>query len=151
VPDTSGGKTISGTSDRKRHENHIFCECLTFRSLRKDVAAMVRGLRKVGTRHDPDLRDRLYELLEHEHLPHAAGSRFARLIVFVVALDVMAVVLASVPDYDARYGTLFTAIKLGTLVVFAMEYAARLWSVAGHTPRKLSPLRDRLDYAASSL
>jgi voltage-gated potassium channel len=100
---------------------------------------------------DPDLRDRLYELLEHEHLPHAAGSRFARLVVLVVALDVMAVVLASVPDYDARFGTLFTSVKVGTLIVFALEYGARLWSVAGHALRKLSPLRDRLDYAASSL
>ena len=100
---------------------------------------------------DPNLRDRLYELLEHEHLPHAAGSRFTQLIVLVVVLDVMAVVLASVPDYDARYGTLFTAIKVGTLIVFALEYAARLWSVAGHSLRKLSPLRDRLDYALSSL
>jgi len=35
--------------------------------------------------------------------------------------------------------------------VFALEYAARLWSVAGHTPRKLSPLKDRIDYAVSTL
>jgi voltage-gated potassium channel len=104
-----------------------------------------------GRLNDPDLRDRLYELLEHEHLPHAAGSRFAQLVVLVVALDVMAVVLASVPDYDAEFGRLFTAIKIGTLILFALEYVARLWSVAGHTPRKLSPLHDRLDYALSSL
>ncbi|HTO66077.1 MAG TPA: cyclic nucleotide-gated ion channel [Bradyrhizobium sp.] len=100
---------------------------------------------------DPNLRDRLYELLEHEHLPHAAGSRFAQLVVGVVVIDVMAVVLASVPDYDAQFGMLFTSVKVGTLVVFALEYVARLWSVAGHSLRKLSPLRDRLDYATSSL
>jgi hypothetical protein len=29
---------------------------------------------------DPDLRDRLYELLEHDHLPYSVGSRFVRLI-----------------------------------------------------------------------
>jgi voltage-gated potassium channel len=100
---------------------------------------------------DPNLRDRLYELLEHEHLPHAAGSRFAQLVVLVVVIDVMAVVLASVPDYDAQFGTLFTSVKVLTLIVFALEYVARLWSVAGHSLRKLSPLRDRLDYATSSL
>jgi len=100
---------------------------------------------------DPNLRDRLYELLEHEHLPHAAGSRFAQSVVGVVVIDVMAVVLASVPDYDARFGTLFTSVKALTLIVFALEYVARLWSVAGHSLRKLSPLRDRLDYATSSL
>jgi voltage-gated potassium channel len=108
-------------------------------------------IRHPGKLNDPDLRDRLYELLEHEHLPHAVGSRFAQLVVALVVLDVMAVVLASVPDYDAQFGTLFTSVKIATLGIFALEYAARLWSVAGHSPRKLSPLRDRLDYASSSL
>jgi voltage-gated potassium channel len=37
------------------------------------------------------------------------------------------------------------------VAVFALEYAARLWSVAGHSPRKLSPSRDRLEYVFSSL
>ena len=32
-------------------------------------------------------------------------------------------------------------------MVFALEYAARLWSVVGHSPRKQSPARDRLEYA----
>src|SRR5271169_6683795 len=91
---------------------------------------------------DPDLRDRLYELLEHDHLPHSVGSRFVRLIIFVIILDVLAMVLASVPEFDARYGTLFTAIKITALAVFALEYAARLWTVAGHTPQKLSPMQD---------
>ena len=37
------------------------------------------------------------------------------------------------------------------MVVFALEYLARLWSVVGHSPRKLSPAQDRLEYAFSSL
>ena len=100
---------------------------------------------------DPDLRDRLYELLEHDHLPHSTGSRFVRLIVIVIALDVLAVVLGSVPDYDARFGRLFTAIKIGALIAFALEYVARLWSVAGHSPLHKTALQDRLDYVFSSL
>ena len=36
-------------------------------------------------------------------------------------------------------------------MVFALEYAGRLWSVVGHSPRKKSPARDRLEYAFSSL
>jgi voltage-gated potassium channel len=27
--------------------------------------------------HHPDVRDRLYELLEHSHLPHSGDARFA--------------------------------------------------------------------------
>jgi voltage-gated potassium channel len=100
---------------------------------------------------DPDLRDRLYELLEHDQLPHSIGSRFVQLIIFVIILDVLAMVLASVPEYHARFGSLFSVVKVGAAVVFALEYFARLWSVAGHSPRKLSPAQDRIDYARSSL
>jgi hypothetical protein len=38
---------------------------------------------------DPDLRDRLYELLEHDHLPYSVGSRFVRLIVSIIIIDVL--------------------------------------------------------------
>jgi voltage-gated potassium channel len=100
---------------------------------------------------DPDLRDRLYELLEHDPHPHSGGLRFVRLIVAVIILDVLAMVLASVPEFDARFGWLFTLVKVVAIAVFALEYAARLWTVAGHSPRKLTPLQDRIDYAASTL
>ena len=100
---------------------------------------------------DPDLRDRLYELLEHDHLPYSVGSRFVRLIISIIILDVLAMVLASVPEFDARIGWLFTIIKVGAVIIFALEYAARLWSVVGHSPRKRSPAQDRTEYALSSL
>jgi voltage-gated potassium channel len=100
---------------------------------------------------DPDLRDRLYELLEHDHLPYSIGSRFVHLIVSIIIIDVLAMILASVPEFDARFGALFTVIWVGAVIVFALEYAARLWSVVGHSPRKLSPAQDRIEYALSSL
>ena len=100
---------------------------------------------------DPDLRDRLYELLEHDHLPYSVGSRFVRLIVAVIVVDVLAMVMASVPEFEARFGTLFIVIQAGAVAVFAVEYAARLWSAAGHSPRQLTPLQDRIEYALSSL
>ena len=59
---------------------------------------------------DPDLRDRLYELLEHDHLPYSIGSRFVRLIIAIIIIDVLAMILASVPEFDARFGGLFTVI-----------------------------------------
>jgi voltage-gated potassium channel len=109
---------------------------------------MVPGKRAVG---DPDLRERLYELLEHDHLPHSVGSRFVRLIIAIVIVDVLAMILASVPEFDARLGLLFTVIEVGAVVAFALEYAARIWSVAGHSLRDMPPTRARLEYALSSL
>ena len=100
---------------------------------------------------DPDLRDRFYELLEHDHLPNTPGARFIQLIVVVITLDVFAVVLATDPQIEAGFGGLLLAIKIGALIVFAAEYLGRLWSVAGHTPRRQSPHRDRLNYVGSAL
>ncbi|WP_439369184.1 cyclic nucleotide-gated ion channel [Bradyrhizobium sp. DASA03120] len=100
---------------------------------------------------DPDLRDRLYEWLEHDPLAYSVGSRFIQLIIGVIVLNVAAMILASVPELDARFDTLFSAIAILAVLVFALEYAARLWTVAGHTPRKGSALSDRLGYVFSAL
>ncbi|TQF37804.1 cyclic nucleotide-binding protein [Bradyrhizobium sp. UNPF46] len=104
-----------------------------------------RGLR------DPDLRDRLYELLEHDPLAYSAGSRFIKFIIGVIVLNVVTMILTSVPELDAQFGTLFEAVTILSLMVFALEYLARLWTVAGHTQRKGSALSDRLGYALSTL
>ncbi|MHC4054014.1 cyclic nucleotide-gated ion channel [Bradyrhizobium sp. 25ACV] len=100
---------------------------------------------------DPNLRDRLYELLEHDPLAYSAGSRFIQIIIGVIVLNVAAMILASVPELDAQFGTVFSAITILSVIVFALEYAARLWTVAGHTQRKGSSLSDRLGYAFSAL
>ncbi|MBR0993410.1 ion transporter [Bradyrhizobium japonicum] len=104
-----------------------------------------RGLR------DPNLRDRLYELLEHDPLAYSAGSRFIKFIIGVIVLNVVSMILASVPELDAQFGTLFSAITALAVMVFALEYLARLWTVAGHTQRKGSALSDRLGYVFSTL
>jgi voltage-gated potassium channel len=100
---------------------------------------------------DPNLRDRLYELLEHSHLPDSVGSRFARLIIAIVVVDVLAMILASVPELDARFGLLFTVVEIAAVVAFALEYVARIWSVAGHSLSAMTPARARFEYAVSSL
>ncbi|WP_372482654.1 cyclic nucleotide-gated ion channel [Bradyrhizobium ivorense] len=100
---------------------------------------------------DPELRDRLYELLERDDLPHSGGSRFARFIVAIITADVLAAILASEPEIEARFGWLLTTVEIAAVIAFALEYAARLWSVVGHSLRHMTPLRARLEYALSSL
>ena len=100
---------------------------------------------------DPNLRDRLYELLEHSDLPHSVGSRFAHLIVAIVVLDVLAMIFASVPELDARLGSLFKVVEVAAVVAFALEYRARIWSVAGHSLHARTPARARLEYVISGL
>ncbi|WP_461357320.1 cyclic nucleotide-gated ion channel [Bradyrhizobium sp. USDA 4454] len=100
---------------------------------------------------DAGLRDRLYELLERDDLPHSGGSRFAGIIVAIIAVDVLAAILASVPEIDAQLGSLLTTIEIAAVAAFALEYAARLWSVVGHSLRDVTPLQARLEYAFSAL
>ena len=113
----------------------------------RQIVAIVPGKRAIS---DPDLRDRLYELLEHDHLPHSVGSRFAQLIVAIIVLDVLAMILASVPEFDARFGWLFTIIEVSAVVAFALEYAG----AAVERGRPLASCdcrrrRARLEYAFS--
>lgn len=84
-------------------------------------------------------------------MAYSVGSRFIQLIIAVIVLNVTAMVLASVPELDARFDTLFSAIAVLAVIVFALEYLARLWTVAGHTQRNGSALSDRLSYAFSAL
>lgn len=110
--------------------------------------ATAPGKRTIGS---PGLRDRLYELLERHDLPHSGGSRLVRLVIAIIVLDVVAGILASVPEVNAQFGWLLWAIEIAAVVAFALEYAARLWSVVGHSLRDMPPLRARLDYAISTL
>ena len=100
---------------------------------------------------NPDLRDRLYELLEHDHLPNSVGWRLARLIIGLIVLDVLAMILASVPEFYASFATLLIAIEITAVIAFAVEYLARVWSVVGHSLHAVSPARARLEYAFSIL
>jgi voltage-gated potassium channel len=103
------------------------------------------------SRSDPNLRDRLYELLEHDHLPYSVGSRFVRLIVAIIVLDVLAMIFASEPEIDARFGALFTAIEVAAVLAFGLEYFARIWTIVGHSIRDLTPTQARLGYVFSTL
>ena len=63
----------------------------------------------------------------------------------IIVIDVLAAILASVPEYDAKLHRLFTTIEAAAVVTFALEYLARIWSVVGHSLRDMAPMRARLD------
>jgi voltage-gated potassium channel len=79
-----------------------------------------------------DLRRRLYDILEHGLVTGRAGRAVAQLIVLLIVVNVAAVTLESVPSIQARYGALFAAIEVISLVVFTIEYALRVWVAAEH-------------------
>src|SRR5215831_13542393 len=96
------------------------------------------------------LRHRLYEILEHGPIGDPAGRVVGRLLVLLIVVNLVAVTLESVPEFEARYAALFLGIELVSLVVFTIEYGLRLWVAAEHAPYKNSAgWQARLAYAVS--
>ncbi len=96
-------------------------------------------------------RRRVYEILEHGPVGDRAIRVTSDLIILLILVNILAVVLESVPSYRAAYGRLFGAIELVSLVVFTLEYLLRIWATPDHVAyRGLKPLRARLRYAIST-
>jgi voltage-gated potassium channel len=79
-----------------------------------------------------ELRRRLYDVLEHGSLAGRAGRLVVRSIGLLIVINLAAVTLESVPSVQARYGGLFDAIEVVSLVVFTIEYALRVWVAGEH-------------------
>ena len=74
-----------------------------------------------------------------------------RLIILLIIVNLVAVVLQSVPAIEAAHKTLFAVIEIVSLVVFTIEYLLRLWVAAEHAPYSLGRERNpRLAYATSA-
>jgi voltage-gated potassium channel len=79
------------------------------------------------------LRRRVYDLLDPDiqsfwdHVVH-------RGLIAVILVNVVAVVLESVPSIEARFARTFLVIEVVSVLVFTVEYALRLWTAVEHMP-----------------
>ena len=98
----------------------------------------------------PRLRRRFYEILEQGPHGDLVSAMVSRGLTLLVCINLLAVILESVPSPEARYARLFDWIEFISLIVFTLEYAARLWAAAEQGAfMKLSPNKARLKYALS--
>jgi voltage-gated potassium channel len=96
-------------------------------------------------------RHRAYEILEHGPVGDRTARLMSRLLILLVLVNVAAVVLESVPRYEAVYGGAFIGIEIVSTVVFTLEYSLRIWAAAEHAPyRRMTPTRARLRYVLST-
>ena len=96
-------------------------------------------------------RRRVYEILERGDPSDAVSVAIYRLTVALIVLNLTAVALETVPEFNSRYGFLFELIEATSLLFFTVEYVLRLWVAVEHTPfQHLSPLSARLQYAVSA-
>jgi voltage-gated potassium channel len=99
----------------------------------------------------PDLRRRVYEILERGDPGDRVSVAVDRLIVTLIVVNLAAIALETMPQFGARYALAFDVIEGVSLVVFTVEYALRLWSAVEHAPLlHLSPATRRWRYALSA-
>ena len=97
-----------------------------------------------------DLRRRVYHVLEQGPVGDRVSKSVDRFLVVLILINLIAVALESIPEYEARYGAAFAAIELFSLVVFTIEYSLRVWCAIEHGPHQhLSAAQARLKYVLS--
>jgi voltage-gated potassium channel len=96
------------------------------------------------------LRRRVYEILERASAGDRTSILFDRFIVALIAINLTAVALESMPNLAERYRLWFDLIEYGSLIVFTVEYALRLWVAVEHSPHgHLAARGARLRYILS--
>ncbi len=97
-------------------------------------------------------RKRTAELLQ----PHRIGDKASRwvnhTIIALILLNVLAIVIESLPSVRDRWITEFWYFEIFSVSLFTLEYLARLWScVELPEYREMPPLRARLHYVRTPM
>ena len=73
-------------------------------------------------------------------------------ITVLIVINVLAVILQSVPDLNRQYALTFRLIELVSALIFSAEWILRVWSsIERQDLKRLSPMRARLRYSFSPL
>ena len=98
-----------------------------------------------------DLRRRVYQVLEQGLVGDRVSALIDRLLIALILVNLIAVALESMPEYEARYAATFNVIEYVSLIVFTVEYLLRIWSAVEHGPhRHLKHSRARMKYVLSA-
>jgi voltage-gated potassium channel len=103
-----------------------------------------------GKRAGKTVRKRVWELLDVARPGDGASRVFDVFILTLIALNVLAVILATVEPLGNRYRTFFDWFEVFSVAVFTVEYAGRLWaSPEGRT--MANPFSGRLRFMAEPM
>jgi voltage-gated potassium channel len=96
-------------------------------------------------------RRRLYEIMEEGPHGDAISATVSRGLTFLVCVNILAVILESVPSLEARYEHWFDLLESFSLIVFTVEYVLRIWAAAEHGAYlRISGERARWKYVTSA-
>lgn len=73
------------------------------------------------------LRTRIFNLLEHP-LDTSLSRWVNYCIIGLIVLNILATVIDSIPELHENYGVYFYGFEVFSVVIFSLEYLARVWS-----------------------
>lgn len=97
------------------------------------------------------LRHRLAILLEPKADQSILGKAIDVLLAILILLNVVAVILATVPELDALYGLHFEWFNIFSVIIFTFEYGLRAWTCIELDNRPISHAKKRLKYLSSPM
>lgn len=96
------------------------------------------------------MKKRIYDLLNVSKKQGTPSWYIDVFLLSLIVLNVLAVVLESVQTLRLRYGSVFYAFELFSVLVFSLEYVLRLWTANLH-PKYKKPLWGNLKYTFSPM
>jgi voltage-gated potassium channel len=98
------------------------------------------------------LRQRTFQVLEHGRRREPASRAVDWTLIGLVIANVAATVAQTVPDIAARHGSSLHGFDRFCVLIFALEYLARMWAAPEHPMLgRYSALGARLRFAATPL
>jgi voltage-gated potassium channel len=97
------------------------------------------------------LRHRVYAILDTGHTAGPLGAFYEGALVALITINVLAATLESVPSFAAVYSAQFDAFEAFSVMVFTIEYLARIWSAPEDPRFGYSAVLGRLHYMVQPL
>lgn len=95
-------------------------------------------------------RKRLYLTLEPTEKGGILERIFEFMLIVIIVLNIFAIVMDSVDEYDVRYREFFQNFEIFSVIFFTLEYALRLYSIV-ENPKYKNLVSGRIKYACTPL
>ena len=97
------------------------------------------------------MRKRVHDIVEMTDPEDFTSRAFSLFIISLISINIICIVLESIPELDLRYRDVFFSIEIVSTIIFALEYSLRLWSCVESKAANSRPIRTRIRYALSPL
>jgi voltage-gated potassium channel len=100
----------------------------------------------------PTARQRAFEILEHGRRRDLGSRALDSVLVLLIVTNVAAVIAQTLPDVALRYGAGLQVFDRLCVLIFTVEYAARIWVAPEHLMlRERGAIGARLKFAATPM